>query len=115
MWGGDGGDVVLDPGPPVAGENQPLRAPTRALKHTAAPADGDVRRLRRAGGTRRRFVASVIESWSSTARAFLNRDRSRSLARVLGHPVGPCQGIDRSDNYPKKRATAPSSTLTALA
>ena len=40
----------------------------------------------------RRLVASVIESWSSTARAFLNRDRSRSPARVLGHPVGHARG-----------------------
>ena len=38
-------------------------------------------------------MASVIESWSSTARAFLNRDRSRSPARVLGHPVGQARGI----------------------
>ena len=40
----------------------------------------------------RRLVASLIESWSSTARAFLNRARSRSPARVLGHPVGHARG-----------------------
>ena len=40
----------------------------------------------------RRLVASLIGSWSSTARAFLNRDRSRSPARVLGHPIGHARG-----------------------
>ena len=40
----------------------------------------------------RRLVASVIESWSSMARALLNRARSRSPARVLGHPVGHARG-----------------------
>ena len=51
----------------------------------------ELRELRRHSRIRR-LVASVIESWSSTARAFLNRDRSRSLARVFGHPVGHARG-----------------------
>ena len=112
--GADGGDVVLDPEPPVAGENQPLGHRLelevhgrpgilrRPLAGVGAARPGGRRRSstritfaapsRRHSRTRR-LVASVIESWSSTARAFLNRDRSRSPARVRGPSGRPCQGI----------------------
>ena len=71
---------------PLAGVGQPSRR-TATFVDTitfAAPS----RRHSRI----RRLVASLIESWSSPARAFLNRDRSRSPARVLGHPVGHARG-----------------------